>query len=135
MSSANSTADDTYQHKVKHADDLENQQDRGKYPPSPLVTATATATGAKTDDGDDDDDNNNNKKNGFWSTLLSKLQVRDGEVYEASSAESNPRWYQRLLDAGIEENGIKPVPLEHRTSTRYNYLFTVFFTCLLCLLP
>ncbi|KAK0636958.1 permease for cytosine/purines, uracil, thiamine, allantoin-domain-containing protein [Bombardia bombarda] len=46
-----------------------------------------------------------------------------------------PDWYQRLLDAGIEENGIKPVPVGQRTSTQYSNLFTVFFTCLLCLLP
>ncbi|ORY63174.1 permease for cytosine/purines, uracil, thiamine, allantoin-domain-containing protein [Pseudomassariella vexata] len=44
-------------------------------------------------------------------------------------------WYQRLLDAGMEENGIKPVPIEKRTNTRYNNLFTVFFTGLLCILP
>lgn len=66
--------------------------------------------------------------------LLSRLTVKDGEVYEVQ-AEKNPGWYQRLLDAGVEENGIKPVPVEHRTSTRYLNLFTVFFTCLLCLLP
>ncbi|KAK3688586.1 permease for cytosine/purines, uracil, thiamine, allantoin-domain-containing protein [Podospora appendiculata] len=44
-------------------------------------------------------------------------------------------WYQRLLDAGVEENGIRPVPVEQRTKTRYSNLFTVFFTGLLCLLP
>ncbi|KAK4107037.1 hypothetical protein N656DRAFT_793453 [Canariomyces notabilis] len=54
------------------------------------------------------------------SGLASFLKVEDGE---------------RLLDAGVEENGIKPVPLEQRTSTRYSNLFTVFFTCLMCLLP
>lgn len=65
---------------------------------------------------------------------MSKLAVKDGEVYQVVS-EKNPRWYQRLLDAGVEENGIKPVPVEQRTSTQYSNLFTVFFTCLLCLLP
>jgi hypothetical protein len=60
--------------------------------------------------------------------------VEDGEVYKAHP-DKNPRWYQRLLDAGVEENGIKPVPVEQRTSTQYNNLFTVFFTCLLGLLP
>ena len=62
--------------------------------------------------------------------LMSKLAVEDGEVYKAAN-EKNPRWYQRLLDVGIEENGIKPVPVEQRISTQYNNLFTVFFTCLL----
>lgn len=66
--------------------------------------------------------------------LISKLIVKDGEVYEVHP-EKHPRWYQRLLDAGVEENGIKPVPLEHRTNTQYSNLFTVFFTCLLNLLP
>lgn len=66
--------------------------------------------------------------------LFKILAVKDGEVYE-SNPEKNPRWYQKLLDAGIEENGIKPVPVDQRTLTQYNNLFTVFFTCLLCLLP
>jgi hypothetical protein len=66
--------------------------------------------------------------------LTSRLAVRDGEVYQRHS-ENNPRWYQRLLDAGVEENGIKPVPLEERTITQYSNLFTVFFSGLLCLLP
>ncbi|KAK4165860.1 hypothetical protein QBC43DRAFT_332951 [Cladorrhinum sp. PSN259] len=69
----------------------------------------------------------------FGSTLASLLAVKDGEVYKAR--ETNPAWYQRLLDAGFEENGIKPVPIEHRTSRKYNNLFTVFLSCLLCLLP
>jgi len=68
------------------------------------------------------------------SDLVSKLIVKDGEVYEVHS-EKHPHWYQKLLDAGIEENGIKPVPLEQRTNTQYSNLFTVFFTCLLNLLP
>jgi hypothetical protein len=66
--------------------------------------------------------------------LLSIFAMREGEVYEAHP-EKNPRWYQRLLDSGFEENGIKPVPLESRTSTKYNNLFTVLFTSLMCLLP
>lgn len=49
--------------------------------------------------------------------------------------ENSPKWYQKLIDAGVEQNGIQPVPLEGRTLTQYNQLFTVFFTCLLCLLP
>ncbi|KXX77932.1 Purine-cytosine permease fcyB [Madurella mycetomatis] len=68
------------------------------------------------------------------SSLASLLKVNDGEVYE-SHPEKNPKWYQRLLDAGVEENGIKPVPIEQRASTQYSNLFTVFFTCLMCLLP
>lgn len=66
--------------------------------------------------------------------IVSLLAVGDGEVYEPHP-EKNPKWYQRLLDAGVEENGIKPVPTEERTITRYNNLFTVFLTSLLCLLP
>ncbi len=70
----------------------------------------------------------------FWGRVLSLLTVEAGEVYEAHP-DKNSKWYQKLLDAGVEENGIKPVPVEHRTSTQYNNLFTVFFTCLLGLLP
>lgn len=70
----------------------------------------------------------------FKSALTSILTVKDGEVYE-THPDKNPKWYQKLLDIGVEENGIKPVPLEQRTCTQYNNLFTVFFTCLLCLLP
>ena len=73
-------------------------------------------------------------KHTLGSRLISKLVVKDGEVYKFDP-EKNPKWYQRLLDAGVEENGIKPVPLEYRTVTQYSNLFTVFFTCLLNLLP
>jgi hypothetical protein len=66
--------------------------------------------------------------------LGSVLAVKAGEVYE-SHPEKNSKWYQRLLDSGFEENGVKPVPLQSRTSTSYNGLFTIFFTSLLCLLP
>lgn len=66
--------------------------------------------------------------------IVSLLAVEDGVVYRSHS-EKNPRWYQKLLDAGVEENGIKPVPIEERTNRQYNNLFTVFFTSLLCLLP
>jgi hypothetical protein len=45
------------------------------------------------------------------------------------------KWYKLLLQAGVEENGIRPVPPEERTETQYSNLFTVFFTCLLCILP
>jgi calcineurin-like phosphoesterase family protein len=70
----------------------------------------------------------------FVMDFVSLLTVKDGEVYEVNY-DKKPKWYRRLLDAGVEENGIKPVPLEQRTSTQYSNLFTVFFTCLLCLLP
>ncbi|KAL1874440.1 hypothetical protein Daus18300_003458 [Diaporthe australafricana] len=66
--------------------------------------------------------------------LVSMLKVDDGEVYE-SHPEKNPRWYQRILDVGVEENGIKPVPIEKRTDKRFYNLFTVMFTALMCLLP
>lgn len=66
--------------------------------------------------------------------LVSMLKVDDGEVYE-SHPEKHPRWYQRILDVGVEENGIKPVPLEKRTDGRFYNLFTVMFTALMCLLP
>lgn len=66
--------------------------------------------------------------------VIDFLRVEEGEVYTAHSRK-RPKWYQRLLDAGAEENGIKPVPAEQRTNTEYNNLFTVFFTSLFCLLP
>lgn len=66
--------------------------------------------------------------------FASLLKVEDGIVYKPTP-EKHPRWYQRLLDAGVEDNGIKPVPVEKRTNTQYNNLFTVFFTGLLCVLP
>ena len=66
--------------------------------------------------------------------IVSLLAVEAGEVYEPHP-EKTPRWYQKLLDSGVEENGVKPVPLERRTNTNYSNLFTVFFTSLLCLLP
>jgi hypothetical protein len=62
--------------------------------------------------------------------IASLLAVEPGVIYKPET-EKNPAWYQRLLDAGVEENGIKPVPVEKRTNTRYNNLFTVFFTSLL----
>ena len=45
------------------------------------------------------------------------------------------KWYKLLLEAGVEENGIRPVPPEGRTEKQLSNLFTVFFTCLLCILP
>lgn len=66
--------------------------------------------------------------------FASMLRVGDGEVYE-THPEKNPKWYQRILDVGFEENGIKPVPLDNRTDKRYWNLFTVMFTALLCILP
>ena len=46
-----------------------------------------------------------------------------------------PRWYTKLVEAGVEENGVRPVPPKQREQTQYNNLFTVFFACLLCVLP
>ena len=66
--------------------------------------------------------------------FASFLSVEEGVVWKPE-AEQNPKWYQRLLDAGVEENGIKPVPVERRTDTRYHNLYTVFATALLCVLP
>ncbi|KAF4964865.1 hypothetical protein FSARC_7256 [Fusarium sarcochroum] len=43
--------------------------------------------------------------------------------------------HKLLVDAGVEENGIRPVAPEERTQTQHSNLFTVFFTCLLCILP
>jgi hypothetical protein len=74
------------------------------------------------------------KKSIFGASLISRHTVRDGETYSVDY-EKHPRWYRRVLEAGVEDNGIKPVPLEHRTVTEYSNLFTVFFTCLLNLLP
>jgi len=62
------------------------------------------------------------------------VTVEDGKIHHRESSR-NPKWYQRLLDAGVEENGVLPVSLEKRTNTNYSNLFTVFFTSLLCLLP
>ena len=62
------------------------------------------------------------------------LTVKDGEVYNPH-LEKKARWYQRLVDAGFEDNGIKPVPIENRTNKQYSNLFTIFFTSMLSLLP
>ncbi|KAI1850075.1 hypothetical protein JX265_003448 [Neoarthrinium moseri] len=66
--------------------------------------------------------------------IASLLNVEPGVIYKPDVG-GKPRWYQRLLDAGVEENGVKPVPVERRTITSYNNLFSVFFTALLCVLP
>lgn len=73
-------------------------------------------------------------RRGRWRRMLRRLAVDDGEVYDGV-AYSQSAWYAKLLGAGLEENGIKPVPAELRKETAYNKLFTVFFTCLLCILP
>lgn len=80
--------------------------------------------------------NQHQGKHSFLGSLLRLLSGKDddGEAYE-TLPEKKPKWYRKLLDAGVEENGIKPVPVEKRTSTKYTNLFTVFFTCLLNLLP
>lgn len=75
-------------------------------------------------------ENSSSRGHGFSSILT----VKEGEVYEPSP-EHNSKWYQRLIDAGFEDNGIKPVPLEQRTNTQYSNLFTLFFTSMMSLLP
>jgi hypothetical protein len=45
-----------------------------------------------------------------------------------------PLW-NRILNWGVEEVGITPIPLTRRTDTRYFNLFTMWFTALLCPLP
>ncbi|KAK3954629.1 purine-cytosine permease [Pseudoneurospora amorphoporcata] len=72
---------------------------------------------------------------GFRSSSWHKfLRNKDAQVNNIPFKE-NPKWYQNFIVVGVEENGIQPVPIEGRTSTQYNQLFTVFFTCLLSLLP
>jgi hypothetical protein len=61
------------------------------------------------------------------------------QLFEAQSSEESlgkpkPLWF-RILNWGVEEGGIEPVPVEKRRDTRYVNLFTVWFTALLCLLP
>ncbi|TDZ26219.1 Purine-cytosine permease FCY21 [Colletotrichum orbiculare MAFF 240422] len=62
------------------------------------------------------------------------MTVQDGDADQKDRGRKF-KWYQRLLDAGVEENGIRPVPAAERTNTNYSNLFTVFFSSLLCLLP
>lgn len=58
----------------------------------------------------------------------------DGEVY-GGEPEKNPKWLQKIIDFGVEDNGIKPVPLEQRTEKRVWSLGTVMCSALLNLLP
>ncbi len=84
--------------------------------------------------GDAEKDGGHEQETRHTNGLVSLLTVEDGVVYKPK-AEEHTHWYQRLLDVGVEENGIKPVPVEERTNTQYSNLFTVFFTGLLCILP
>lgn len=68
----------------------------------------------------------NNTENGESTSVSTARNAKTG-VFS--------RWYKRVLDAGVEENGVRPVPIEERTQTQHSNLFTVFFTCLLCILP
>jgi hypothetical protein len=61
------------------------------------------------------------------------MEVKNGEE-ECIDKASNPLWF-RVLNFGVEQGGIAPIPLENRTDTRYLNLLTVWFTALLCLLP
>ncbi|KAH6856566.1 permease for cytosine/purines, uracil, thiamine, allantoin-domain-containing protein [Chaetomium sp. MPI-CAGE-AT-0009] len=84
-----------------------------------MSPSTATVSGAGKDAPRDLESQHRDEPR-RWAKFIASLAAKDGE---------------RLLDAGVEENGIKPVPVDQRTSTQYSNLFTVFFTCLLCLLP
>lgn len=68
----------------------------------------------------------NNTENGESASVSTAGNAKAGVV---------SRWYRGVLDAGVEENGFRPVPIEQRTQTQHSNLFTVFFTCLLCILP
>ena len=57
-----------------------------------------------------------------------------GEEDAGSEAKQKPLWF-RVLNWGVEEGGIAPVPVKARKDTRIVNLFTVWFTMLLCLLP
>lgn len=86
------------------------------------------------DDGDAASAARQHHSGGGGGGFASFLSVEEGIVWKPE-AQQNPKWYQRLLDAGVEDNGIKPVPVEKRTDTRYYNLYTVFATALLCVLP
>ncbi|KAF4437416.1 hypothetical protein F53441_13050 [Fusarium austroafricanum] len=58
----------------------------------------------------------------------------DGGISASRKTVMVSKLYQLMLDAGIEENGVRPVPPEERTQTQHNNLFTVLWTCLLCIL-
>ena len=66
--------------------------------------------------------------------LVTTFAANNNEECEKHES-THSKWYRKLIDAGVEENGIRPVPLDERNQTQYNELFTVFFTCLLCVLP
>ncbi|KAK3487761.1 permease for cytosine/purines, uracil, thiamine, allantoin-domain-containing protein [Neurospora hispaniola] len=103
--------------------------------PHGIVFQDIERTAGEEDDGQDKDQAETSTRFGSlcWPNFLST--IKEGDADDNRSKKGNPKWYQKLIDAGIEENGIQPVPLEGRTSTQYNQLFTVFFTGLLCLLP
>jgi hypothetical protein len=65
---------------------------------------------------------------------VEKRAVDSGEEDVSLEDEKKPLWF-RVLNWGVEEGGIAPIPVEKRTDTRYVNLFTVWFTALLCLLP
>ena len=68
-------------------------------------------------------------------TDMGDENMRSTSGSENRITNSLSKWYNLLLKAGVEENGIRPVPPEGRTETQLSNLFTVFFTCLLCILP
>ncbi|KAF5666216.1 purine-cytosine permease [Fusarium heterosporum] len=80
------------------------------------------------------------------SGVLEQMPVHDeddGNLGTSAPASAPPKlrtgifleWNKLLLKAGVEENGVQPVPSEERTHTRYSDLFTMFCTGLLSILP
>ena len=62
------------------------------------------------------------------------LEFESGEEQESLEVKQDPFWF-RVLNWGVEEGGIAPIPVQKRIDRRYVNLFTVWFTALLCLLP
>ncbi|KAL0472296.1 hypothetical protein QR685DRAFT_231759 [Neurospora intermedia] len=94
--------------------------------PHGIVFQDIERTAGEEDDGKDKDQAETSARFGSlcWPNFSSTM--KEGDADDNRSKKGNPTWYQKLIDAGIEENGIQPVPLQGRTSTQYNQLFTVF---------
>lgn len=74
------------------------------------------------------------KRDQLLKPILVGLRIPESEVYGEDDG-ANWSWYQHLLAPQGEGNMVKPVPRDLRTETAINKLFTVFFTCLLYILP
>ncbi|KAL3426541.1 Purine-cytosine permease fcyB 1 [Phlyctema vagabunda] len=59
---------------------------------------------------------------------------RSNDTENTIEQKQKPLWC-RILNWGVEENSIAPIPLAQRVDIRVANLFTVWFTALLCLLP